>query len=487
MKNNRRDFLKITGLAGLFGAGASAGLMGCSPSEGSGQTSANTPFAMTHEEQFGHGQRFNMHGYAAPALDVVRVGVIGIGNRGSGTVRRLASIEGVEVRALSDLEEDRVRSAAESISDGHSPDLYYGGEEDWKKLCERDDIDLVAIATPWHLHTPMAVFAMEHEKHAYTELPAAQTIDECWELVETSERTRMHCMQMSASCHSGMSAVVLNMVRQGVFGELIHGEGAYIHDLMNNYNFTKDTYHNLWRLEENIDRHGSLYPQHGLVPVMQMMDINYGDQMDYLVSMSTNDFMMGKRAEELAAEDDFWEEYVGRNYRGNMNNTTIRTKQGRTILIQHDVTSPRPGVRFDLISGTEGIYEARPSRIAFDHDDGWIPEEEFEALVEEYTPEITRRFNELVEQAETERAGHSYARVNATDWRLIDCLRNGLPIEMNVYDAAISSAVIPLSERSVANRSNSVEVPDFTSGAWETNERGMDIALSRGGGDTRIV
>lgn len=480
MTGNRRDFLKKTGLGwlGIFGTGFLSGKKERDDSK------------LAHiREQTGrqHTQTFNMHGYGAPALDLVRVGVSGVGNRGSGTVRRLASIEGVEVAAINDLEPDRVEAAIASISATHNPDGYSAGEDDWKRMCERDDIDMIAIATPWHLHAEQAVYAMEHDKHVYVELPAAMTIEDCWQLVETSERTRKHCVQMSASCHDGLSATVLNMVRKGVFGEIIHGEGAYIHDLMNNYNFTKHMYHNMWRLKENIDRNGNLYPQHGLVPVAQMMDLNYGDQMDYMVSMSTKDFMMADRAAELAAEDDFWEPYVGRNYRGNMNTSIIRTHKERTIMLQHDVTTPRPAVRFDLISGTKGTFKARPGRIGFSYNDGWIPEDEYNALVEEYRPEISKRFNEMVEQAsETGRAEHSYARVNATDWRLIDSLRNGIPVEMDVYDAALTSAVIPLSEWSVANGSQPIKVPDFTAGAWETNQRGMGVELERGGGTTRI-
>jgi hypothetical protein len=277
------------------------------------------------------------------------------------------------------------------------------------------------------------------------------------------------------------------MVRDGVLGEIIHGEGGYIHDLMNRYNFSKTMYHDLWRLKENIDRDGNLYPQHALTPLVQLMDINYGDQMDYLVSMQTNDFMMAQKAEEMAAEDSFWDPFVGRNYRGNMNNTLIRTHHGRSILVQHDVTSPRPGIRFNLIQGTKGTYQARPGRIGFSYYDGWLSQEEYDSLVEKYTPEITRRFNEMVDQARIAgRAGRSYARVNAMDWRLIDCLRNGLPVEIDVYDSAATSVVTPLSEWSVANGSMPIKVPDFTGGSWQTNERGMRVELESGGGSTGI-
>ncbi|MEX0686359.1 MAG: Gfo/Idh/MocA family oxidoreductase [Balneolales bacterium] len=466
MKNNRRDFIKSSSIAA---AGMFVG--------GKGNSGPNNPFPTTHR------QSYNMHGHAAPALNTVRVGMFGVGNRGSGSVRRLASIDGVEIKAICDLEEDRVQSAIESISATHIPDAYSGGKDEWKKVCERDDIDLIAIATPWHLHTPMAVYAMENGKHAYTELPAAGTIEECWQLVETSERTRRHCVQMSSSCHSGIQAVLLNMARQGFFGELIHAEGAYIHDLLRNYNFTKTKYHNMWRLNENIDRHGNLYPQHGFVPILQMMDLNCGDKMESLVSVSSNDFIMGETAKKLAEEDEYWNPYVGRDYRGNMNTSIIKTHKGRSIVLQHDVSSPRPRPSLPLISGTKGIYSSR--QFAYNHD-GWVSDEEFDRLVEEYTPEITKIFRQLLEQSSTERAGHSYARVNATDWRLIDCLRNGLPVEMDVYDAALSSSITPLSEWSVANKSKSVVAPDFTVGAWETNKPGMDVSL-QAGGTTKLV
>jgi hypothetical protein len=179
-----------------------------------------------------------------------------------------------------------------------------------------------------------------------------------------------------------------------------------------------------------------------------------------------------------------WEETI----RGNLNTSIVRTRKGKTMMLQHDVTTPRPAVRFDLISGTKGAFKARPNRIGFSYNEGWISQDEFDALVEEYTPEINKRFSELMERAEEPgRAQRSYARVNPMDWRLIDCLRNGLPVDIDVYDSAASSAITPLSEWSVANRSNSVSVPDFTDGAWETNERGMDVQLEKGGGNTRIL
>ena len=217
IRENRRDFLKKTGLISLGIAGA--GITGCAGTQGNKEQTAVQKKT----------QIFNMRGYAAPKLDVVRIGIIGLGNRGTGTVRRLANIEGVEIKALCDLEPDRVKRAADLITHiGHKPDFYSGNEEEWKKVCERQDIDLIAVVTPWHLHTPMCVYAMEHDKHAYTELPAAISLEECWQLVETSEKTKKYCIQMSGAARE----MNLNMVRKGFFGELIHGEGCYIHDLL---------------------------------------------------------------------------------------------------------------------------------------------------------------------------------------------------------------------------------------------------------------
>lgn len=471
MGNNRRDFLKQAGLAG-------AGMMM------GGSAGKQAPFRQTHE------QTFNMHGYAAPPLETVRVGLIGIGARGSGTVERLAVIEGVEIKALCDLYADRVDRAIDSIGEfsDHDPDAYSGSEDAWKQVCAREDIDLVYTATPWDLHAPIAVHAMEQGKHVFTELPVATTIEDCWKVVETSERTRRHCYMEGGDCHDGIAAVLLNMSRQGFFGELVHGEGHYIHDRVSDTEgrwVREEDNHDWfgyrpWRLKENIDRNGNLYPAHGLGPLAQMMDLNYGDQMDYMVSISSRDFTMADKMEELSEMDDYYEAYEGMEFRGNMNTSIIRTKRGRTIMLQHDISTPRPGRRFHLISGDRGIFEARPPRIATGHDD-WLPQEEFEALVEEYTPPITRMFEEKVRAAGGRRGERSYERVTASDWRLIDCLRNGLPLNKDVYDAALWSCITPLSEWSVARQGNTVKVPDFTGGSWKTNERGMDIAIEEGG------
>jgi hypothetical protein len=271
------------------------------------------------------------------------------------------------------------------------------------------------------------------------------------------------------------------MARQGFLGDIVHGEGAYIHDLMD-LNFSETYYHDLWRLRENSERNGLLYPPHAIGPMSKLMNINCGDKMDYLVSVSSNDFMMADRARELAGEKDMWKPFVGKNYRGNMNTTTIKTHKGRTIMIQHDVTSPRPYTRIFLVSGTKGTAQKwpTPARISTSHT-GWLDDVALKELEEKYTPEITKRVGDMARQV----GGHG-GMDTIMDWRLVDCLRNGLPLEIDVYDAALWSAIAPLTEQSVANRSASVDIPDFTRGAWETNKPAMDIQLTRGG-TTKII
>ncbi len=315
MKKDRREFIKAGSLAGLA---TFTGLLTPARAKTSGIQPLN------------FNSSFNMSGYAAPALEKVRIGFIGLGNRGPAAVVRMSKIEGVEIKALCDLRQERIDYTEERIKDTpHQPDVYTGSEEAWKQVCERDDIDLIYIATPWDLHTPMAVFAMQNGKHAATEVPAAITLEECWQLVETSEQTKKHCMMLENTCYDFFELLTLNLARQGFFGEVIHGEGAYIHDLLEG-NFSKTKYYDMWRLKQNF-RNGNLYPTHGLGPVAQVMNINRGDRMDYLVAVSSRDFMMVDRARSLAEKDGFYESFSGKSFRGNMNTTTIKTQNGKTI------------------------------------------------------------------------------------------------------------------------------------------------------------
>ncbi|RYY08651.1 MAG: acetylgalactosaminidase, partial [Chitinophagaceae bacterium] len=296
-------------------------------------------------------------------------------------------------------------------------------------------------------------------------------------LVETSEKTKKHCMMLENCCYDFFELLTLNMARNGMFGELVHAEGAYIHDLRDlNFN-SKSGYADMWRLRENATRNGNLYPTHGLGPIAQCLDINRGDKMDHLVSMSSNDFMMAPMARDLAIKDIFFNEFTNSSFRGNMNTTIVRTAKGKTMMIQHDVTSPRPYSRIHIVSGTKGIaskYPA-PERIAFGHN--WLPESEFKAVQEKYTPAIVKHVGDIAKKV----GGHGGMDF-IMDWRLIDCLRNGLPLDQDVYDAASWTAVGIFSEKSVANKSRTIDIPDYTRGAWKTNKP-VNLTLA-GGGNT---
>jgi hypothetical protein len=481
MTTNRRNFLKTATFAG---AGAMAGslLPGCAPE----QTESNLAVILDSVRK-SHSQNFNMSGYAAPALPTVRVGVIGLGDRGSGAVQRLSYIEGVEIKALGDLRQVAVEGSQRYLkSIGRDPaQEFYGDDFAWKKLVELPDLDLIYICTPWVWHTQMAVYAMESGKHTTCEVPIARTIDEAWQLVETSERTKKHCMMLENCCYDFFELLTLNMARQGLFGDIIHGEGAYIHNLLG-MNFKKPAddrqtdgaYTGMWRLKENATRNGNLYPTHGLGPICQVMNINRGDKMEFLTSMSTFDFTMAPREKELSG-DPFYAEWKDSKFRGNMNTTLVRTNLGKTIMIQHDVSSTQPYSRIHLVKGTQGMARKYPEQLIA-LGERWSNNEEMQAITEKYTPEIVKRVGEMAKRV----GGHGGMDF-IMDWRMIDCLRNGLPLDQNVYDGALWSSIAPLSEWSVANKSQSIDIPDFTGGSWKTNEpHGINLET---GGSTKVL
>ena len=477
MKLDRRHFLKLSGIAGTGIVGS--GIMQACKS-GNRENTVSALDIIKEQAMAKHSQKFNMCGYAAPGMDVVRTAFIGL-RRGSTHLNSVSLLEGVEIKALCDLIPEVVDNAMRRIEHtGFRPDTYTGDPEAWKKMCERDDIDLVYIATPWDMHTPMAVYAMEHGKHVCVEVPAAVTMEECWQLVEVSESTRRHCMMLENCCYDFFEILTLNMARQGFFGEIVHGEGAYIHTLLDS-NFSKTGYWDMWRLRENSSRGGNLYPTHGLGPICQIMDINRGDKMEYLTATMSNDFQMNNTAKELAAGDEFYNEFVDRPYRGNMTTCSIRTNRGRTIMLQHDITSPNVYSRIHKVSGTIGaaLKYPLPGRISVGHQ-RWLNEEEYREVEEKYTPEIIKRIGEMAKQV----GGHGGMDF-LMNWRLIDCLRNGLQFDQDVYDAALWSAIGPLSEWSAANRSNSIDIPDFTNGSWTSNKT-VDLLLEQGG-NTKVI
>lgn len=472
MDNTRRNFI------GKLAAGTAALATGL-PSLATIAASTDEQMDRSAEHE-NNAQRFNMCGYAAPKLETVRIAVIGLGQRGSEAVERLSYIDGVEITALCDKYPDRIAKSQKALEKMKRPRAKeYSGEEGWKALCESPDIDLVYTPTPWHLHTPIALRAMNNGKHAAVEVPAGKTMDELWQLVETSEKTRKHCMMLENCCYDFFELLTLNMARQGLFGELVHAEGAYIHDLSKNWLFNKNAYADMWRLKENIGHNGNLYPTHGLGPIAQCLDINRGDKFDHLVSMSSNDFSLHALAREMAAKDDFFRDYTEKPYRGNMNTTLLRTHKGKTVMVQHDVSTLRPYSRLHLVSGTKGAAQKYPGpeKIAFGH--SWIKKEELDDLYKKYAPPIVNHIGAIAKDV----GGHGGMDF-IMDWRLIDCLRNGLPLDQDVYDAATWSCLMPLSERSVAKKSRTVDIPDFTRGSWGRNK---PVNLTLDGGATTKV
>lgn len=453
---DRRTLLKVAGLAS-----AALYLDGCATGDTAGRPALGTSVgAMTN--------------YAAPPLETVRIGVIGAGRRGNPMMRLLFAIDGVEIKAIADPHAPAIDNARKLFIENEMsmPEFYGDGEYDYRRMLEREDLDVVYIATPWAWHAPMAVDAMERGKHALVEVPAALTIDECWQLVETSERTQRYCMMMENVCYGREELMALNMVREGLLGDLLHGEAAYIHELRwQMKDITEGT--GSWRTGWHARRNANLYPTHGLGPIAQYMNINRGDRFDYLTSMSSP--ALGR---QLYAQREFPPEHMRNRasyIAGDMNTSLIKTVNGLTIMLQHDTTTPRPYTRHNLIQGTNGVFAKYPSRFALETEGKFHQwQDDLTGLQKRYDHDLWLRT-----EAEAQRLGGHGGMDFVMLWRTAYCLRNGIPLDQNVYDAAAWSAVIPLSEASNGDRGNSKDFPDFTRGAWKTAPP-FEIRDSRG-------
>lgn len=408
-------------------------------------------------------------GLVTPKLDTVRVGFIGLGMRGPGAVERFTHIPGTKIVALCDIRPERVEASQKILEKAGLPAAAeYSGEEDsWKALCERDDIDLVYIATDWVHHVPMGVYAMEHGKHTAIEVPSAMNLDEIWSLINTSEKTRKHCMQLENCVYDFFELTTLNMAQQGIFGEVLHVEGSYIHNLEDFWPY----YWNNWRLDYNKNHRGDVYATHGMGPACQLLDIHRGDKMNYLVAMDTKSVNGRQNWENLKGEkaDDF--------KNGDHTLTLIRTENEKTIHIQHNVMTPRPYSRMYQLTGTKGFankypvegYVLKPEQVDSDivpnHEDlnshGFVPSEVKDALMNKYKHPIHKELEETAKKV----GGHGGMDF-IMDYRLVYCLRNGLPLDMDVYDLAEWCSLAELTAISIENNSAPVEVPDFTRGAW---------------------
>jgi predicted dehydrogenase len=405
-------------------------------------------------------------GLQCAPIDVVRVAFIGLGMRMANTLERFMHIDGAEIAVICDLSAEKIKKAQHLISSYNhpAPDIY-DQPDDWRRICQRDDIDLVYISTHYDLHVPIAVYAMQSGRHAAIEVPASMTIEGCWQLVDTAEKTRRHCIQLENCNYGSIEMATLNMVQKGVLGELIHLEGAYIHDLKELL-FNKDGYWNMWRLKYHEQKNGNLYPTHGLGPLCHALGIHRTDMMHYLVSMSSNQHNLSRYASLNYGETS---DFARRDYaNGDMNSTLIRTRKGKTILLQHDITSPRPYSRIHLISGTKGIIRKwpEPKLALHPHANEYLSAQQMNDLLREYEHPIRKELNPLIEKLG--KTVPSIAKNEGMDfimdYRLIHCLRNGHPLDMDVYDAAEWSAIVELSEWSANNFSSPVAIPDFTRG-----------------------
>jgi predicted dehydrogenase len=378
----------------------------------------------------------------ARPIENVRIGIVGVGSRGSWLLRVLLGLDGVSVKAVCDIIPERVAKAQDVVAAAKQPRPagYSRGETDFRRLCDTEELDLVVNATrPWKWHVPISVAAMTTGKHAATEVPASETIEGCWQLIETAQKTQKHCVMLENCCYFREVMLVHNMLRKGLFGELRHCEAGYQH-------YGGRAYGAPGRPKETKVRTANSYPTHPIGPIAQWMDINRGNRFDYLVSMSAD--------------------ATGGNPNADINTSLIRTARGQTITLYFDTKLPRPYDLIYRVQGTKGICMAASDKIYLEgrspKPDTW---ETMEAYFKEFEHPVWKALGEG-ERAKI-RGGHG-----GGDWieiyRLIRALRSGTPPDMDVYDAAAWSCITELSEKSVAKRSSPMDFPDFTRGQWKT-------------------
>ena len=420
----------------------------------------------------------NVLGLAAPKLQTVRVGFVGLGMRGPGAVMRFCHIPGVEIVALCDYEQGRAEACQGFLRKaGLKPADIYFGEMGYEELCKREDIDLVYVATDWNHHYPVAKCAMENGKHAAIEVPSAMNLDQCWSLINLAEQTRQHCFILENCCYDYYELNALAMAQDGVFGEIIRAEGAYIHSLdgfwraywQDPNDNDKDGLH--WRLKYNKENRGDVYATHGLGPVAQCMNIHRGDRFTTLVAMDTESFF-GK---------DWTKKQTGKECKefrnGDHTTTLMRTAQGKVVEIQHNVMTPQPYNRLFKLTGTKGYATKYPTEeFALSGEvlkntgapkvdnlsaHGFMNAEQKAALVKKYYHPILTKYGE--QGREMGHGGMDFIM----DSRLVYCLQNGLPLDMDVYDMAEWCCLAELGSLSMDNNCAAVTFPDFTRGFWD--------------------
>jgi len=359
----------------------------------------------------------------------VRVGIIGIGNRGFGHMKQLMALKHkATITAIADIHSSKLEQAIVHLKEKGLKTKTYGEDKDsWKAMVRRDDIDLVIIATPWNDHVPMAIEAMQNGKQVAMEVPAALSIADTWDLVNTAEEMQVNCMMMENVCYGDEELWILNMVKEGVFGTLTHAEAAYIHDLRA-LMFSKTYYYNQWRVRHHIKDDGNLYPTHGLGPIAQYMDIGRGDRFSKIVSMSSLQAGLSEYSQTLEPDNEFYKQadYI----HGDMSSSLIKTAKGRSILVQHDVVTPRPYNRINALGGTKAYHEGYPSRLSmndFHNGHRWLEKEAYDEMRFKYKHPI---WNELKD--EIDRNGGHGGMDFVQMYRLIDCLNKGKALDMDV-------------------------------------------------------
>jgi predicted dehydrogenase len=411
-----------------------------------------------------------------PKLEVVRVGFVGLGMRGPGAVERFTYIPGTQVVALCDYELERAEQSQEILKKASFPKAaLYSGEKGYEELCKRDDIDLVYIAADWLHHFPVAKCALENGKNVAIEVPSAMNLQECWDLINLSETTRKHCMILENCCYDWFEMNTLYMAQNGLFGEVLRAQGAYIHNLTpfwDHYWKNGESDKLGWRLDYNMKHRGDVYATHGLGPVAQAMNIHRGDRMKTLVAMDTKSVIGKELVEERIGQR--CEEFLN----GDHTTTLIRTENGKVIEIQHNVMTPQPYNRLYQLTGTKGFANKYPvAGYAIDakqltasgvqpkidnlNSHSFLPKEEMNALIEKFQHPILKKYGAMAKEV----GGHGGMDF-IMDSRLVYCLQNGLPLDMDVYDLAEWCSLAELGEISMDNGCAAVAFPDFTRGEW---------------------
>ncbi len=409
-----------------------------------------------------------MSDFAAPPMKTIRVGFLGIGERGLFAVKRVTLLPGIETAALCDLRPEAVDAARAFLVEKRKPGAlheYKGHVESWKGLCDDPDVDVVYIATPARLHAEMEIYALKAGKHVLVEVPGAQTNEEAWEIVETCEKARRHCMMLENCCYGEMEMLAWNLVHKGLLGTITHAEGGYIHNLVARHLENHFRTRGIQKPGTVVHHYGNTYPTHALGPICLHMDINHGDRMERVVSLSS----LGAAHAEFAAATYKPEDWQNRiQWRtGDMNTSIIKTARGRTIMMQLDTSTPRPYSRINLIQGTKGCFYDYPPRLALAKTPGahagWLSDADWKKAREEHRHPLWKAVGEIAKKV----GGHGGMDF-IMDLRWAYCLQNGLPLDMDVYDLASWSAIVPCSAASDRRGGVPVEIPDFTRGAWKT-------------------